>query len=75
VHTTCTQSGRDRTRAGFFVALVIFLFVGLDAAWTYLVGAGVLLGIGAAVDRFVNRADPVPEAEAEAVPAALEPGQ
>jgi hypothetical protein len=58
---------RRRLRLGiaFVAALVGFLLVGLaaglDTAWTYLVGAGVLLGVGAAIDQFVNRGDPVPE--------------
>jgi hypothetical protein len=57
---------RRRLRLGiaFVLALGIFLMVGLAvglaAAWTYVVAASVLLGIGAAVDQFSNRNDPVP---------------
>jgi hypothetical protein len=54
---------RRRMRLTTAVAIGLLLFVllglsiGLDTAWSYAVGAGVLLGLGAAVDQFLNRSD------------------
>lgn len=59
---------RRRLRLGvsLVVGVVIFtvvgLAVGLDAAWTYVVGFGVLLSVLAGIDQFANRSDPVPDA-------------
>jgi uncharacterized membrane protein YccC len=60
-------SRRLRLGVSLVVGVVIFtvvgLAVGLDAAWTYVVGFGVLLSVLAGIDQFANRSDPVPDAQ------------
>lgn len=46
---------------GVAVFALIGLAVGIDAAWAYLIGFGVLVGVFAGIDQFANRSDPVPD--------------
>lgn len=60
---------RRRIRLATAVAMALLLFlllglsIGLDTAWSYVAGAGVLLGLGAAADQFLGRNDQVPDNE------------
>lgn len=60
---------RRRMRLGTSVSIGLLLFLvlglsfGLDTAWSYAAGAGVLLRLGAAADQFLGRNDDVPDAE------------
>ena len=47
------------TLISLLLLLVLGLSFGLDAAWSYVVGAGVLFGIGAAADQFLGRNDDI----------------
>ena len=60
---------RRRVRVGTAVAIGLLIFLllglgfGLNAAWSYVIAAGVLLGLGAAADQFLGRNDDVPDDE------------
>lgn len=64
---------RRRVRVGTAVAIGLLIFLllglsfGLDAAWSYVIAAGVLLGLGAAADQFLGRNDHVPDDQTPAL--------
>lgn len=46
--------------ASMLVFVLISLIAGVTTAWSYVVGAGIVLGIAAGVDQLAGRRDPVP---------------